>query len=112
LRKITGGSSGGGLRPQSELTTDEGQALWIYLECANCGEHIKLRLRKTSEIQRRDGLEKDEGPGEFFIRKTIIGSRCYKPMEAEIEFDNRYRIIKSTVKNGKLIPRSEYNEEQ
>ena len=46
------------------------------------------------------------------IRKTIIGSRCYKPMEAEIEFDNRYRIIKSTVKNGKLIPRSEYNEEQ
>ena len=40
LRKITGGSSGGGLRPQSELTTDEGQALWIYLECANCGEHI------------------------------------------------------------------------
>lgn len=111
-RKITGKGSEPGLTPQSELTTDDGQALWIYVECASCGEHIKLRLRKTSEIQRRDGPDEEQGPGEYFIRKTIIGSRCFKPIETEIEFDHRYRIIQSHVKNGRLIPRSEYKEEQ
>ena len=66
LQRLKGGSSQSGPRPQVGFTTDDGQALWIYLECENCGEHIKLRLRKTSEIQRREGLDREEGPGEFF----------------------------------------------
>lgn len=110
LQKITGGSSTA-TRPQTGLTTDDGHALWIYLECASCGEHIKVRLRKTSEIQRRDGVEKEGGPGEFFVRKTVIGSKCYRPIEAEIEFNRRYQVIHSTVKNGKLISSSEYKEQ-
>jgi len=111
-RKLAGRGGEEQPRPQTELATDEGRALWIYVECANCGAKTKVRLSKTSEIQRRDGLDKNEGPGEFFIRKTVIDSRCFRPVEVELEFDQRYRIIQSRVKNGRLIPYSEYKEEQ
>ncbi len=112
-QKIAGRKSAGESQATAQpgLTTDAGQALWIYVECENCGEHIKVMLRKTSEIQRRDGVEREGGPGEFYVRKTIIGSKCYKPIEAEIEFDRRYRVIQSRVKNGKLIPKAEYKEQ-
>ena len=39
LQRLKGGSSQSGPRPQVGFTTDDGQALWIYLECENCGEH-------------------------------------------------------------------------
>ncbi|NLM39629.1 MAG: hypothetical protein GX205_06190 [Firmicutes bacterium] len=113
-QKITGQKPSGAShqgKAQPGLTRDAGQTLWIFVECANCGEHIKVMLRKTSEIQRRDGVEREGGPGEFYVRKTIIGSKCYKPIEAEIEFDRRYQVIESHVINGRLIPRSEYKEQ-
>lgn len=44
----------------------------------------------------------------FFIQKTIVGNRCYQRIEAAIEFDGRFNVIDSEVKNGRLLTVEEY----
>lgn len=90
-------------------TTKAGtNAINIYVQCDKCGEKIPVRLSTTSEVQRRDGLDQDQGPGMFFIQKTIVGNRCYQRIEAAIEFDGRFNVIDSEVKNGRLLTVEEY----
>ena len=98
---------------QKGYTRQEGrQGLWIYLQCDHCGEKIGVRLRKSSELQRREGPDESGGPGEFFVRKTVVGSKCYRRIEATVDFDARYNVVGSEVINGKLITFEEYKKEQ
>ncbi|HPT83753.1 MAG TPA: hypothetical protein PLM25_07675, partial [Limnochordia bacterium] len=89
-------------------------AVWIYVQCGKCGEKIPVRLRTTSELQRREGPDAQLGPGMFFVRKTIVGSQCYQRIEAAVEFDFKYDVVDSKVVNGRLITYEEFtkNDEQ
>ncbi len=91
---------------------DGPSGLYVYLQCDHCGEKIGVRLSKTSELQRREGPDEGQGPGEYFVRKTIVGSKCYRRIEATIDFDARYNVVHSEVVNGKLITFDEYQKEQ
>ncbi|NMB20564.1 MAG: hypothetical protein GX979_06850 [Firmicutes bacterium] len=97
---------------KSGYTRIEGQhGLWFYVQCDRCGEKIAVRLRTTSEIQRREGPDKDEGPGQFFVRKTIVGSQCYQRIEATVDFDAKYNVVEADIDHGKLITYQEYQKE-
>src|SRR5690554_3223896 len=89
-------------------TLDGPHGLWFYVQCDKCDEKIPDRVRTTSEIQRREGPEADLGPGQYFVQKTIVGSRCYQRIEAAIEFDARYNVVEASVKHGKLITHQEF----
>lgn len=90
-------------------TKDGANGIWIYVQCEKCGEKIKVRLRTTSELQRRDGPDSGEGPGELFVQKTIVGSRCYQRIDVVVDFDARHNVVGSQVTNGKLITVAEYD---
>src|SRR5690606_28818579 len=47
-------------------------AIWIYVQCDRCGEKIPVRLRTTSELQKREGPDAELGPGQYFVRKTVV----------------------------------------
>lgn len=111
LSKLFSGLAKPKARGQQGYTTPDGKyGIWIYLQCDKCGEKIPVRLRTTSELQRREGPEKDLGPGTFFVQKTVVGSQCYQRIDATVEFDARYNVIDSTVTNGKLITYQAYKE--
>lgn len=98
-------------KPQAEkgyTTKDGAHGVWIYLQCNKCAEKIAVRLRTTSEIQKREGPDADLGPGEMFVHKTIVGSKCYQRIEAVVDFDAKYNVVASQVQNGKLITAAEY----
>lgn len=95
---------------QGYVKRDGQHGIWIYLQCDKCGEKIPVRLRVTSEVQRREGPDEDLGPGQFFVQKTIVGSQCYQRIEATIDFDAKYNVIDSEIKHGKLITQKEYEE--
>lgn len=100
---------------QGYTTKDGTHGIWIYLQCDKCSEKIAVRLRTTSELQRREGSEAEQGPGEYFIQKTVVGSNCYQRIEATVDFDSRYNVVGSQVKNGRLLTVAEYeakNDEQ
>ena len=82
----------------------------IYVQCDRCGEKIPVRLSTTAELQRRDGPEAEVGSGAFFIRKTIVGNRCYQRIEARVDFDARYNVVDSEVQHGKLLTVEEYEQ--
>jgi hypothetical protein len=100
-------------KPQAEkgyTTKDGAHGVWIYLQCNSCGEKIAVRLRTTSEIQKREGPDADLGPGVMFVQKTIVGSHCYQRIDAVVDFDVKYNVVGSQIKNGKLITAAEYEE--
>lgn len=84
----------------------------IYLQCDKCNEKIAVRLRTTSEVQKRDGLDADLGPGQYFIQKTIVGSDCYNRIEATVDFDAKYNVVSSDIKHGKLITVADYKKDE
>ncbi|HAN95122.1 MAG: hypothetical protein WBI99_09120 [Limnochordia bacterium] len=87
-------------------------AIWIYVQCDRCGEKIPVRLRTTSELQKREGPDAELGPGQYFVRKTVVGSRCYQRIEATVDFDAKYDVVDSEVINGKLITYGEYKKDE
>ncbi|WP_461370507.1 hypothetical protein, partial [Candidatus Darwinibacter acetoxidans] len=93
---------------------DGSHGIWIYLQCDRCGEKIPVRLRTTSELQKREGPDAELGPGQYFVQKTVVGSKCYQRIEASVDFDAKYDVVDSQVVNGKLITYGEYknNDEQ
>lgn len=79
---------------------DVGDAIVVTVECDRCHEEISVRLRKQSDIQRNyDG----NGP-EFYVRKTLVGKRCFSRIEFELEMDARYRPTDVRIQGGKLRP--------
>lgn len=73
----------------------------VYIKCGKCGEKVLLRLRKTSEIQRN--FDRENHPScEFYVKKVVSdsNSRCPNRMQIEIEFDERYRIVKQQITSG------------
>lgn len=75
----------------------------VYLKCGMCGETVMLRLRKTSEIQRNDDRENHPGC-EFYVQKIVTdgNSRCPNRMHVVVGFDERYRIVRQQVIEGRL----------
>ncbi|HHU61465.1 MAG: hypothetical protein QM401_09910 [Bacillota bacterium] len=93
---------------QGYTSIERPHGVWVYFKCHNCGEKIPLRLRTTSEIQKREGPDAELGPGTLFVTKTIVGNECYQRIEATIDFDSRYNVVSSDVKNGELITKAEF----
>jgi len=85
----------------------------IYVKCGRCGQKVLLRLRKTSEIQRN--FDRENHPNcEFYVKKVVSdsNSRCPNRMQIEIEFDDRYRVVKKQITSGvgEFITAKEYEE--
>lgn len=93
-------------------TRDGNTGIMIYLQCNHCQEKIAVRLRTTSELQKREGPDAELGPGHYFIQKTIVGSKCYQRIEATVDFDARYNVVHSEVHNGALITSEEYEKDE
>ena len=82
-------------------------ALWLYFECDACGEKIKVRVNKKTDLEDQYGQE-PSGRSAYSLRKEIIGSGCFNLIFADVRFDSRYNIMTSKMKNGKLITKAEY----
>lgn len=85
-------------------------AIWVHVRCNQCGEPIKVRLSKTSVLQRAD-------PGsdyEWFVNKTIVGSRsrCFNRISLRLELDRRYRPVRTTLVGGTFISKAEYEQDE
>lgn len=90
-------------------TTDGPHGLWFYVRCDKCDEKIAVRLRTTSEVQKREGPDEELGLGHYFVKKTIVGSNCYQRIEATVDFDVKYNVVDSAIHQGQLITYEEFN---
>ena len=97
LRELLGGSGKAGTAADGDP-----YGLWFYFRCNKCGSVVRIRA------DRRNDLNREDGPGTFLLSKEVMDNKCFQLMRAEIWFDSQYSIVSSDVTVGKLITREEY----
>ncbi|HOB90541.1 MAG: hypothetical protein WBH35_08240 [Bacillota bacterium] len=113
LRRIADWISGSASQKEPKVGANE---VPVYLRCGICGKAVMLRLRKTSEIQRN--YDRENHPNcEYYVQKVVAdgNSRCPNRMNVVIEFDERYRIVRQKIiegrfSKGEFITAEEYAE--
>jgi hypothetical protein len=91
----------GGAKP---LSGDIG--LYYYIRCDRCKEVIRVRINPMNDLSGTD-----DGKG-YFVRKTIVGRRCYNRIEAEFMYSRDRKLIDSTISGGRLVEQAEYEVDQ
>jgi hypothetical protein len=77
-------------------------AMYITVKCKRCGETIRARIDLRNDLT----INYDsEGPVlTYFCRKVLIGEqRCYQPVEIELTFDGKKKIIQRQISGGEFI---------
>jgi hypothetical protein len=92
LRRLFGG---GEPRPAGG---DDG--FFVYVRCDQCGAAVRLRLHKQHDLN-----DAEEG---YVWHKTIVDSRCFRPMVTVARFDRDYQLLEAEIDGGHFIGREEY----
>lgn len=71
----------------------------LIVQCAHCGEIIKTHIDLENDLSAEYGANEHEFS--YFCRKVLIGKQnCFAPIEVELKFDNRRRLIEKQIKGG------------
>lgn len=82
-------------------------AYWLHVRCDRCGEVIRARVDLRNDLSLNYGDREEDRI--YFCRKTLIGERqCYWPVEVELTFDRRRRLIQRQAQGGQFISEEEY----
>jgi hypothetical protein len=85
---------GGGTQPPAQR--DSG--IYVRVRCDACGEIVQARVSPTSELS----LE-DDGKT-YFVRKVLVGSRCFRPIEVQLRYsDLRGTEVSREVRGGTSV---------
>lgn len=94
LKKLFGGG-----KPKPYVDKN---GIYFYVVCDNCKTAVKVRANKLSDLNRtEDG---------FSWHKTIVDSKCFRPMHTVVQFDHDYAIIDQEIKGGDFITEAVYEE--
>jgi len=75
----------------------------FYVQCDRCGAVVDARVDRRNDLSRQYG-----GDSTFIWRKGILDDRCFRPMQAEIHFDERYRVVSKDVTGGHFVTQEQY----
>jgi hypothetical protein len=89
---------GGGDSNQPSGAGDEG--FFVYVQCDDCGAKVRLRVHKQHDLSRTDD-------GYEWV-KTIVDSKCFRPMRTVVHFDGNFRMTDAELDGGHYISREEY----
>lgn len=101
VRSIFGG---GGKKPESA----GGQAFWIYVRCDACGEKIRVRVNREHDLSAE--FDGSDFPSSYHARKEIVGSRCFRRINVDLEFNGRRQLTDQSITGGTFITAEEYEE--
>jgi hypothetical protein len=95
LRRLFGGQAGG-----ASPAGDDG--FFVYVQCERCGAAVRLRIHKQHDLNRTD-----DG---YSWHKTVVDSRCFRPMPTVAFFDGSYQMTGNEIQGGHYISREQYDE--
>lgn len=79
--------------------------IYFYVRCDRCGDHVQVRISPQNELQQEfDG----GGVSGYFVRKTVIDQRCFRPIETYLTFDTGRRELTREIESGMFVTREEY----
>lgn len=90
LTALFGGSGGGG-----------DDAVHIYVECGRCKARVHVRLDTRHDLSRQED-------GNYYVRKEIMDSKCFRLMIAELALDSAFRIQRQGIEGGRFLTKEEF----
>ncbi len=83
----------------SPKAKSEEKYLLLTVQCARCQEIIQARIDLENDLSAEYG--EDEKEVFYFCRKVLIGKQnCFVPIEVELKFDNRRRLLERQITGG------------
>ncbi len=92
LRRIFGGEQ---KEPQGDT-----RGLYFFVRCDHCGALVRLRADKEYDLNRTD-----DG---YVWHKTIVDSKCFRPMPAVVHLDHTYQVVSAEISGGEFITQEAY----
>ncbi len=92
-----GGGSGAGDR----------NAMFLYVRCKRCRDVVRVRVNTSNE----PAQEYDEGGDKvagYTLNKTIVDSKCFRPIPVTIRFDARRREQGREIEGGEFVDEEAY----
>lgn len=80
--------------------------IYLYFKLDVSGEIVRIRLNPGSDLM------VDYQTSDRFIRKTIIGPRSYRRAEAELTFNDRFKLVEWEIDGAELTTEEEYLAQQ
>lgn len=96
LKRLFGGHDD---KEQEQEYVDK-HGIYFYVQCDNCGAGVKVRADKQHDLSHADGG--------YVWHKTIVDSRCFRPMHTVVHFDGKYNVTSHTLEGGRYITKEEY----
>jgi arginine/ornithine N-succinyltransferase beta subunit len=98
LRSMLSGGSG---------ATGDATAYWVYVQCAKCGEALKVRVDRRYDLM-QEFSDQDRVSG-YALCKAIIGSnRCFQPINVTQRLDASHKVKSQEITNGRFLSKEEY----
>ncbi len=94
LKRLFGGSGSG------DSDNGGGDGIFLYVKCENCGDKVRLFVHKSHEL--------NPSNGGYIWHKTIVDSRCFRPIRTVVTFDRQFKVINSEIDGGHYISNVEY----
>ncbi|WP_374689608.1 hypothetical protein [Promineifilum sp.] len=96
LKRLLGGADNA--KPAGEYVDTQG--IYFYVQCDRCGAGVRLRADKQHDL-----LNEENG---FSWHKTIVDSRCFRPMPTVVTLNAAYEVVAHEITGGHYITKDEY----
>lgn len=94
FKKLFGGGDG-----KKEYVDKQG--IYFYVQCNNCGKTVRIRADKQYDLG-TDG-------GGYTWHKTIVDSKCFRPMNTVVTLNSSYNVVSAEIDNGRFLTEEEFN---
>lgn len=79
-----------------------GEIFAFSLECEKCGEKIKVRINKRTDLTSEYKDMGESGPA-YALHKEALGNNCPNLIHISMEFDRNKEIISRDISGGKFV---------
>ena len=82
------------------------RGMYYYVRCNRCGEVVRLRIDPMNDLSWND-----DHSGKF-VRKLMVGKRCYSRIEGEFDFDKNRKLREARISGGDMVDKAAYEADQ
>lgn len=82
-------------------------AMFLYIRCTRCGDVVRVRVNMANEPAQEFEEGGDRVLG-YTLNKTIVDSKCFRPIPVTIRFDARRREQGREIEGGEFVGQDEF----
>ena len=83
-------------------------AMFLYIRCTRCRDVVRVRVNMANEPAQEFAEGGDTVDG-YVLNKTVVDSKCFRPIPVTIRFDARRREQGREIEGGEFVGQEEFD---